>query len=70
MAVVPEFNPNIFWRFKPHEWRNRAVTDCFEPGSTLKAFLLAAALQEGVVTARTILNCEKGKYLVSVSEPG
>lgn len=64
MAVVPEFNPNIFWRFKPHEWRNRTVTDCFEPGSTLKTFLLAAALQEGVVTARTILNCEKGKYRI------
>jgi len=64
MAVVPEFNPNIFWRFEPREWRNRAVTDCFEPGSTLKAFLLAAALNEGVVTAKTILNCERGDYRI------
>ncbi len=67
MAVVPEFNPNIFWHFKPYEWRNRAVTDCFEPGSTLKAFLLAAALEEGVITPETVLNCEKGKYTVGNS---
>ncbi len=62
MEVVPEFNPNIFWRFRPYEWRNRTVTDCFEPGSTLKAFLLAAALEEGAVSPRTMLNCERGNY--------
>ncbi len=67
MEVVPEFNPNIFWRFRPYEWRNRAVTDCFEPGSTLKAFLLAAALEEGVVTPETVLNSEKGYYSVGNS---
>jgi cell division protein FtsI (penicillin-binding protein 3) len=65
MAVVPEFNPNIFWHSKPCEWRNRTVTDCFEPGSTLKAFLLAAALEEGVITPKTVLNCEDGEYTVS-----
>jgi cell division protein FtsI (penicillin-binding protein 3) len=64
IAVVPEFNPNIFWRHKPYEWRNRAVTDCFEPGSTLKAFLLAAALEEGVISPETVLDCEKGEYAI------
>ena len=64
IAVVPEFNPNIFWRFKPYEWRNRAVTDCYEPGSTLKAFLLAAALEEGAITSRTTLDCEGGEYAI------
>jgi len=64
MAVVPEFNPNIFWRFRPYEWRNRSVTDCFEPGSTLKAFLLAAALEDGVITPETVLNCERGEYAI------
>jgi cell division protein FtsI (penicillin-binding protein 3) len=64
MAAVPEFNPNVFWRHKPYEWRNRSVTDCFEPGSTLKAFLLAAALQEGVVTSDTVLDCEGGTITV------
>ena len=64
MAVVPEFNPNVFWHCKPYEWRNRAVTDCFEPGSTLKAFLLAAALEDRVITPETVLNCERGKYAI------
>ena len=64
MAVVPEFNPNIFWHCKPYEWRNRAVTDCFEPGSTLKAFLLAAALEDGVITPETVLDCERGEYAI------
>jgi cell division protein FtsI (penicillin-binding protein 3) len=64
MANVPECNPNIFWECNPEEWRNRAVTDCFEPGSTLKAFLLAAALEEGVVTPEKMLNCGKGTYRI------
>jgi len=67
MAVVPEFNPNIFWRYKPQDWRNRTVTDCYEPGSTLKAFLLAGALEQGVITPKTILNCERGTYRVGGS---
>ncbi len=64
MAVVPEFNPNIFWKYQPYEWRNRAITDCFEPGSTQKAFLLAGALEEGVISPETVLNCEKGEYAI------
>ena len=65
MAVFPDFNPNIFSRYKPHQWRNRTVTDCFEPGSTIKAFLLAAGLEEGVVKATSSFDCEQGKYKVS-----
>jgi len=64
MAVVPEFNPNIFWQYRPYEWRNRAITDCFEPGSVQKAFLLAGALEEGVVNPETVIDCEKGRYNV------
>jgi cell division protein FtsI (penicillin-binding protein 3) len=62
MAVVPEFNPNVFTKYKPNQWRNRAITDCFEPGSTLKAFLLAACLEERVLTAATRIDCEQGKF--------
>ncbi len=60
MAVVPEFNPNVFHTYKPGIWRNRAVTDSFEPGSTLKAFLLAACIEEGVVSPYTRFFCEEG----------
>ena len=64
MAVVPEFNPNIFSNHKPYEWRNRTITDCFEPGSTMKAFLLAASLEESVVSLNTNFDCEDGEYRV------
>ncbi len=65
MAVVPLFNPNIFWKHKPHQWRNRTLTDTYEPGSTIKAFLLAAALEKGVVSPETEFYCEQGKFQVA-----
>ena len=64
MATVPEYNPNSFRRHSPAEWRNRAVTDLFEPGSTIKALVLAAALNEGVVTPSTPFFCERGSYRI------
>ena len=64
MAVVPVFNPNLFYKCHPDQWRNRVVTDCFEPGSTLKAFLVAAALEESVVTPLSEFYCEQGKYKI------
>jgi cell division protein FtsI (penicillin-binding protein 3) len=64
MVVYPSFNPNVFWKHQPYQWRNRTVTDCYEPGSTIKAFLLAAALEKGVVTPQTTFFCEKGEYRV------
>jgi cell division protein FtsI (penicillin-binding protein 3) len=48
LAVRPTFNPNDFQRATDAERRNRAVTDPFEPGSTFKVILAAAALEEGV----------------------
>jgi cell division protein FtsI (penicillin-binding protein 3) len=48
MAMRPTFNPNTYHLATAEQWRNRAVTDPFEPGSTFKAILFAAALQEGV----------------------
>ena len=64
MAVVPEFNPNIFSKYGAEQWRNRVVTDCFEPGSTIKAFLVSACLEKGVVTPSSMFDCENGKYKV------
>lgn len=64
MAVAPQFNPNVFSKFDPHTWRNRAITDCFEPGSTMKAFLLSAALETGAVTPLTEIYCEEGQFRI------
>lgn len=53
MTTAPGFDPNSFAGTDPSLWRNRAVTDAFEPGSVQKAVTAAAALEEGVVTADT-----------------
>jgi cell division protein FtsI (penicillin-binding protein 3) len=55
------FNPNEPRRSKPAEWRNRAVTDAFEPGSIFKPFLAAAALEERVVHPLEYVDCSAGK---------
>ena len=49
MANLPSYNPNNRGKFDPRRTRNRAVTDLFEPGSTLKPFTAAAALEAGTV---------------------
>ena len=65
MAVAPSFNPNIFQEYRAYQWRNRTITDVYEPGSTIKAFLLAAALEENVVTPNMRFYCENGEYKVA-----
>jgi len=64
MANVPLFNPNTFWRYSPHRFRNRAVTDCYEPGSTMKVFSMAAALQAGAVQPGEMIDCGRGRLQV------
>ena len=64
IAHYPTFNPNAFTRFPKETWRNRAVTDTFEPGSVLKVFLMAAALESGVCDPETLINCENGAYRI------
>ncbi len=53
MASVPGFDPNARRPDDADAWRNRAITDVFEPGSTQKALTIAAALEEGLVTSDT-----------------
>jgi len=55
MATVPTFDPNDRSDTEPEAYRNRAVTDVYEPGSTLKVVTIAAALDEDVVSLRTTL---------------
>src|SRR5690606_17801513 len=50
MAVYPSFDPNRYGEYPAERWRNKAVTDYFEPGSTFKVFTAAAALEAGVAT--------------------
>lgn len=64
LANVPGFNPNNPKESPPAHRRNRAVTDTFEPGSTFKTFLLAAALEEKRFSINDMINCENGAYRV------
>ncbi|MEK6790265.1 MAG: penicillin-binding protein [Deltaproteobacteria bacterium] len=65
MAALPSFDPNDIKKFNPKEWRNKAVVDAFEPGSTLKLFLVAGALEENVVKPNDLFFCENGSYRVA-----
>lgn len=60
MASRPGFNPNQFDKFKEQDWRNRAVSNIYEPGSTFKAIVAAASLQEKVVTASEVFEDRGG----------
>ena len=62
LAVRPTFNPNNFLECKPDQWRNRAITDAYEPGSTFKTFLVASVLEEGISQPHDIFYCENGAY--------
>ncbi len=64
LAQYPSFNPNYYYRSSKDVWRNRAITDVFEPGSTFKTFLLAAALDEKVIKANEKFYCENGSLAV------
>ena len=64
MANYPSFNPNAYSRYSPSFLRNKTIVDSFEPGSTFKVFLIAAALEEKVVTPNDAFNCENGSYSI------
>ncbi|MEK7838290.1 MAG: penicillin-binding transpeptidase domain-containing protein, partial [candidate division NC10 bacterium] len=65
VAIRPTFNPNTFSSATDEERRNRAVTDPFEPGSTFKVILAAAALEEGVVRPTDRVYGEQGAIKVA-----
>jgi len=62
LAQVPLFNPNALERFNRKFWRNRIITDPFEPGSTMKIFSAAAAIESGSSSPNSIFFCENGAY--------
>lgn len=65
LAVRPTFNPNNFAAATAEEWRNRAITDPFEPGSTFKVILAAAALEERLVRPTDRFYGEEGTITVA-----
>jgi cell division protein FtsI (penicillin-binding protein 3) len=64
MASYPSFNPNRFGSSNAEARRNRAVTDTYEPGSTMKPILVAGAIDTGALHPQSRVFCEFGKYKI------
>jgi cell division protein FtsI (penicillin-binding protein 3) len=64
MANLPSYNPNNRGKLDPRRTRNRAVTDLFEPGSTLKPFTAAVALEAGAVRPETVIQTAPGHLTI------
>jgi cell division protein FtsI (penicillin-binding protein 3) len=65
LANLPTFNPNNRARLSGEQLRNRALTDSFEPGSTLKPFTVALALEQGRVTAKSVVSASHGPLRIA-----
>ncbi len=64
LANVPSFNPNTRSDLNSAYYRDRAVTDVIEPGSSLKPFTIALALQSGRIVPHTLISTSPGSYWV------
>ena len=64
LANYPAYNPNNRGKVSSQAMRNRAIADLFEPGSTMKPFTVATAIEQGKVRPETVINTENGVYTV------
>jgi cell division protein FtsI (penicillin-binding protein 3) len=62
LAEAPSFDPNHFRELLYADTRSRTFLDAIEPGSTLKTFLVAAALENGTLTPEDVIDCENGTF--------
>ena len=66
MVNQPAYNPNDREQMEPSSYRNRAATDIFEPGSSIKPFFVAAGLASGKYDSRSIIDTSPGFFKVGV----
>lgn len=64
LANWPTYNPNNRERLSGAQLRNRAITDTYEPGSVMKPFAAALALERGKVRFDTVINCAPGRMTI------
>ena len=62
LANMDDFDPNKYWKFDDYQRKNRAITDTYEPGSTFKAFTVAALIEKDKCYENEMVNVENGKY--------
>jgi cell division protein FtsI (penicillin-binding protein 3) len=67
LANYPSYNPNRRANLSGEQLRNRALTDSFEPGSTMKPFITSLALDKGMVTPDTLINTAPGRITIGGS---
>jgi cell division protein FtsI (penicillin-binding protein 3) len=60
LANYPAFNPNTYFRSPADTWRNRALQEIYEPGSTFKIVTASAAIEEGVLRPTDLIDCSPG----------
>ncbi|EJE8557577.1 cell division protein FtsI [Vibrio vulnificus] len=60
MVNAPSYNPNNRGDWQSYKMRNRIITDSLEPGSTVKPFVILAALENGVATKDTVIDTGNG----------
>ena len=65
MVNQPSYNPNEREQYRPENYRNRAITDMFEPGSSFKPLVIAAALESGAFNPRSIIDTSPGKVIIN-----
>ncbi len=70
LANLPTYNPNQRGQLTGAQLRNRVITDTFEPGSTMKPFTTALALENGKVTPQTIINTAPGRLTIGPNTIG
>jgi len=66
MVNQPSFNPNNREQYVPSRYRNRAATDIFEPGSSIKPFVVAGALESGRFQPETLIDTAPGSVRVGI----
>jgi cell division protein FtsI (penicillin-binding protein 3) len=64
LSNYPQFNCNTYNEYQPDLWRNRAVSDAFEPGSTFKVVVATAALEAGLTRADEMIDCQMGSITI------
>jgi cell division protein FtsI (penicillin-binding protein 3) len=67
LANYPSYNPNQRRNLTGEQLRNRALTDTFEPGSTMKPFIAALALEKGMVRPESIIQTAPGRMTIGGS---
>ncbi len=64
LSNYPQFNCNTYNEYEPDAWRNRAISDVFEPGSTFKVVVATAALEAGLTRPDELIDCQMGSITI------